>query len=60
MRTRLITATAILLASAPAHAALKVGSDSYLFYRPDPASGVEAIRLAGLADIAAVTAADFI
>ena len=41
-------------------AALKVGSDSYLFYRPDPASGVEATRLAGLADIAAVTAADFI
>ena len=41
-------------------AALKVGNDSYIFYDPSSTAPLEAFRLAGFTDPAAITAADFV
>ncbi|MET0373509.1 MAG: M10 family metallopeptidase C-terminal domain-containing protein, partial [Rhizorhabdus sp.] len=41
-------------------AALKVGGDTYIFYDVSGTATIEAFRLAGFADPAAITAADFI
>jgi serralysin len=40
--------------------ALKVGNDSYIFYDPSSAAPLEAFRLAGFVDPAAIAAADFV
>ena len=41
-------------------AALRVGSDTYVFYDPAPSAPLEAFRLQGFADPDAVTSADFV